>query len=126
VVSVLTRKVVLLGRGEGLGAYHVPAGEYVGAVITPMTRDERRFPEPDRYHPDRYLDAPPPLDLLFGRGAFSCVAQEFSRILVATALSGLFRQFQMKLTAPAQDRICRVHLTCPTRTIPVLLHRRCS
>lgn len=124
-LMVMTRKAKEpLVCPDGDRAYHIPAGEYVGAVITPLTMDEQRFPEPERYHPDRYLDTTPPFDLLYGRGVFGCVAQEFSRVVVATVLSELFPRYRMTLAGPVPDRFCRVHLTYPTSPIPIALHRR--
>jgi cytochrome P450 len=38
-----------------LGGYNVPAGTFIFANMTAMSRMDEYYPEPEQYHPERWL-----------------------------------------------------------------------
>jgi cytochrome P450 len=117
-LAAITRKlkqpVTCPANGQ---SYQISAGRYVGVAVTALTRDGTRFPDPDAYCPRRYIDTPPPLDLLYGQGPFGCVAREFSRVLIAGTLATLFDLYELRLTVPVPERINRLNIAYPSKPI---------
>jgi len=124
-LGIVTRKVKqeLIYRDQHQ-ACQIPAGEYVGTLVTAVTKDPERFPEPEIYNPDRYLVGPPPLDVIYGRGPFGCVGREFSRILITTVLVELLDQHSMRLISAPPRRHSRLHLLYPKVPVVAAVHRR--
>jgi cytochrome P450 len=92
--------------------YQLAAGSLVGVFPRGINLDSATVDKPDQYRPDRHLTAQPNLSL-FGRGAFGCVAQQFTQTLVATALRDILDRSTITLLDPEPQRRCRVHLTYP-------------
>ncbi|KXN92808.1 O-methylsterigmatocystin oxidoreductase [Leucoagaricus sp. SymC.cos] len=61
--------------------YHIPKGSIVIPNVWAMSRDEKRFPEPEQFQPERFLTsdgklnpkANDPFDFVFGFGRRKCV-----------------------------------------------------
>lgn len=92
--------------------YQLAAGSLVGVFPHGINRDPATVDEPAHYGPDRHLTTPSRLSL-FGHGAFGCVAQEFTRVLVGTTLREILDRSTITLLGPEPPRRCRVHLTYP-------------
>jgi cytochrome P450 len=70
-----------------IGASRVRAGTVVVAMLGSANRDERRFPRPGEFDPDRR----PPHHLAFGAGAHACLGAQLARIQARAALAALVR-----------------------------------
>ncbi|MEU7632678.1 cytochrome P450 [Nocardia sp. NPDC049220] len=103
--------------------YHVPAGGYVGVFPGALNRDPGLVRSPDDYRPDRHAGGESTQLALFGRGAFGCVAREFSKILTAVTLDGVLSRYELDLLEAPPARRCRVHLTYPSVPTPARVSR---
>lgn len=78
-----------------LGGYELPTGAMLGCSILLAHYNETTWPEPDRFLPERFLDARPgPFTYFpFGGGIRRCIGEAFAlyemRIVLATVLSKL-------------------------------------
>ncbi|OJT09761.1 O-methylsterigmatocystin oxidoreductase [Trametes pubescens] len=89
--------------------YTIPTGTLVTVNVRGLTHDEERYPDPDKFKPERFLDcngryttaaAQDPRRFLFGFGRRSCpgmhVADNFLYIVIATVLAAF-------TISPAED-----------------------
>lgn len=92
-LRVTTAEVEVAGRV-------VPAGSAVIGAICSANRDESRFPDADRFDPERRA-AP---HLAFGHGPHYCLGAPLARAELRIALSALARRFpDLRLTVPVGD-----------------------
>ncbi|HCT77882.1 MAG TPA: cytochrome P450 [Micromonosporaceae bacterium] len=94
----------------------VRAGEAVLVMLGAANRDPRRFPDPDRFDPDRPNNVP----LSFGLGPHYCLGAALSKIEAEIAFPALFKRFP-RLTivtpsAPVKPLILRGHDTLMVTT----------
>jgi cytochrome P450 len=68
---------------------HVPAGARVVVVLAAGNRDPRRFPDPNRFDPDRKGSQP----LSFGGGIHFCLGAALARLEAQIALPMVLRRF---------------------------------
>lgn len=125
-VSALIRwlkKPLVYTASDGT-AYYIPENSIVGAFPYLLNRDPERWPEPDRYRPDRYRDIPAPRTALFGTGPFGCVAGEFSRRLIAGVCEHIVTEWSVTLLDPVPAKMRRVHLTYPSTPLPARIVAR--
>lgn len=83
-----------------IAGYRVPKGSLVSANIYAMHRNPRWFPEPDRFLPERWLDAdklPRGAYLPFGEGARTCVGNHFALAECKVVLATFLRQHDLQL-----------------------------
>ena len=92
----LTRDVTLHG-------VEMPKGSRVLLINGATGRDERRFPDPDRYDVRRAID----LHLGFGYGRHVCLGASLARLESRIALEELLRRFRDWEVAP--DGVERMH-----------------
>ncbi|HEX8768842.1 MAG TPA: cytochrome P450 [Jatrophihabitans sp.] len=79
----------------------VPAGTKVVLILGAANRDPRRFPDPDRFDPDRGELQP----LSFGAGSHFCLGAPLSRMEAQIALPRLLRRFpKLALAGPPLRR----------------------
>ena len=77
-----------IARGEqSLAGVALPPGSRIFAFIGSANRDERRFPDPDRFDPTRKTKG----HLAFGFGAHHCLGSGLARLEARVALDLLFR-----------------------------------
>jgi cytochrome P450 len=89
------------------GGFVVPAGALVFTSPYVLQRDPRYFPEPDRFHPDRWTPSfkaslPKFAYFPFGGGPRQCIGESFARmelLLVVATLAQRWR-FRMKSARP--------------------------
>ncbi|MCB9683138.1 MAG: cytochrome P450 [Alphaproteobacteria bacterium] len=99
------------------GAVHtVPAGHFLSVFSHGLNRDPAVYPDPLAWRPERYLEGAP-APLLFGTGPFSCVAQHWVKRLLATCLGVLVDRVDATLERPLPERVSRVHLLYPSRSV---------
>jgi hypothetical protein len=65
-----------------VGGYRIPPGHVLGLSAGLTHYDPRLFPEPDRFHPDRFLDARPGTYswIPFGGGRRRCIGASFAHM----------------------------------------------
>lgn len=80
-----------------IGGESLPAGTFLHLAIASADRDERQFPEPDRFDVAR----DPNRHLAFGHGIHTCAGNSVARIEAAIAFSRLLARFpNMARAAP--------------------------
>jgi cytochrome P450 len=74
----------------------IPARTTVFLAPLLLHRRSQTFRDPDRFNPDRWIDAePPPFAYVpFGAGARRCIGEDFARNETAIVLAALLRQFR--------------------------------
>ena len=73
-----------------LGGARLPAGAMVSILVGSANRDEARFPNADRFQPDR----PKETHLAFGHGTHFCLGAQLSRMEAKLALEALLPRIQ--------------------------------
>ncbi len=112
-----------------LGGWEVPAGATVAASPLLMHHDARWFPEPERFDPDRWLDArrdavPRFAYLPFGTGPRACVGEQFAWAEATTVLAGLLDRWS---ASPDPAHVVRPEYRVTMRPgggLPMTLHAR--
>lgn len=87
--------------------YQIPAGWLVNYQISATHHDERHFPEPGRFDPDRFepnsqRSRPPFAHVPFGGGVRECIGKEFARLEMKILGAKLLQGFQWEIV-PHQD-----------------------
>ncbi len=79
----------------------VAPGERVGLLIGAANRDPARWPEPDRFDPDRPCGPCAAPHLAFGGGLHFCLGAPLARLELEVALPRLFaRRPALRLAGP--------------------------
>ncbi|WP_326821757.1 cytochrome P450 [Streptosporangium sp. NBC_01756] len=95
---------------------HIPAGSRVVVVLAAGNRDPRRYPDPNRFDPDRANSQP----LSFGGGVHFCLGAALARLEAQIVLPMLARRFPhiaLADTATYRDRwVIRGLRTLPVAT----------
>jgi cytochrome P450 len=96
--------VWVLGRAItvpcAIGQYIAPAGSILFASQYLLHRDARFFPEPDRFHPDRFLASNKMHQFAyfpFGIGPRRCIGESFALLEGTLALGTILRRWEIKL-----------------------------
>jgi cytochrome P450 len=103
-------------RATSIAGVDVPAGHMVSAVIGSANRDERRFPDPDRFDLDRRTDD----HLSFGFGQHFCLGYHLARLEARTVLTALLDRLpDLRLDPDAEaPRVTGLAFRSP-RALPV-------
>jgi cytochrome P450 len=85
-----------------LGEYTVPRGSLISIITTALHRDQRFFPDPDRFDPDRFaagwMDRIPRYAYLpFGGGPRVCIGNGFALMEARLILATLAQRFRFAL-----------------------------
>ena len=83
----------------------VPRGARILLLIGAANRDEREYPEPDRFHVERQIPEP----LGFGQGVHFCLGASLARLETRVALEEFARRFPRYAVDEARCR--RVHMS---------------
>ncbi len=121
VVSIVIRK---LTEAVELGGYELPAGTAVVPSIHLVHRDPAIYPEPERFRPERFLEAPPGTYtwIPFGGGVRRCLGAAFAQQEMAAVLRELVVRRSISPTDPAPERNFRRAITeTPRRNAEVVL-----
>jgi cytochrome P450 len=87
-------------RDTTIGGFDIAQGTVVTAVFAELHRNERYWPDPDRFDPDRFLpDAVKARDryayLPFGGGPRSCIGDHFALLEATLALAVILRRWRL-------------------------------
>ncbi len=97
VVSLFNRRAI---RDTKLGQWHIPKGATVSVPIWNVHHDERYYPEPDKFQPERFLPGAPKIPrgayLPFGVGPHICIGQHLALLEMAQICAALLRQFDFE------------------------------
>lgn len=112
-----------------LGRWDVPAGSTVAASPLLLHHDARWFPDPERFDPDRWLDArkdavPRFAYLPFGTGPRACIGEQFAWAEATTILGTLVDRWS---ATPDPAHVVRPEYRVTMRPgggLPVTLHER--
>ena len=95
-----------------LGAYEVPAGSYLMAAIAALHYREDLFPEPQRFLPERFLEAKPNTYswIPFGGGVRRCVGAAFAEFEMRVVLRTILERAELCAPDPRPEKV-RVRTT---------------
>jgi cytochrome P450 len=99
---------------EGLdlpGGYHLPRGTIVGINPWVSSRSEVFGADPERFNPDRWLEAPQSQlremdttwEFMFGAGSRKCLGRNVSLIEIHKVFPELLRRYRVELADPTKE-----------------------
>jgi cytochrome P450 len=108
-------------RPTRLGDAALPAGTEIALCPLVAHRDPARFPDPDRFLPERWTTArPSPFEYLpFGAGGHVCAGRALATALLASVLAELVPVHELVL-ATEQAVDWRLHIQLLPRVDPVM------
>ncbi|MGW1145308.1 cytochrome P450 [Streptomyces sp. NPDC002454] len=100
---LMTREVT---EDTVLGTVPLPRGTVLGISPYLVHRRPDRYPEPDRFDPDRWLDARPDRTayLPFGSGARKCIGDRFGTVQATVVLATIATRWRLEPTDPRPPR----------------------
>jgi cytochrome P450 len=129
----LTPIVPLVGRRltrpMTIGGIDLPAGVVASPCIYLAHRRPDRWPEPERFRPERFLEAKPtPYEFLpFGGGVRRCLGMAFALVEMKIVLAEVFARIEMRAAPGYQVRVVRRSVTlAPSEGMPVVVDRRAA
>ena len=89
-----------------LGSWVIPRGFSIIVSIAQLHADPCVFPHPDRFEPQRYLDAKPPTFswIPFGGGTRRCVGAAFANMEMDVVLRTVLQHFVVEPTGAADEK----------------------
>ena len=118
-----------LTRPLTVGGHALPAGVIAAPSIVLAHRRPERWPDPDRFAPQRFLDAKPtPYEFLpFGGGVRRCVGAAFALYEMKIVLAEIVRRVELELQPGYEVRVVRRSVTlAPSEGMPVVVARRAA
>ncbi|EPS93950.1 hypothetical protein FOMPIDRAFT_48762 [Fomitopsis schrenkii] len=106
---VASRTPLMLTEDDVYAGYNLSEGTVVVVNIWAMSRDEKRFPDPDRFDPERFMDsslsaeakeARDPRKFVFGFGRRLCPGRMLADSSIFLAAANLLAAFDIR---PAQE-----------------------
>ncbi|XP_038685629.1 cytochrome P450 716B1-like [Tripterygium wilfordii] len=100
--------------------YTIPKGWQIFWVSSMTHMDDRLFPEPTKFDPNRFRDQasiPPYSFIAFGAGPRLCPGIEFARMETLVAIHYITTRFTWKLCA--DNLFSRVPMPLPTKGLPI-------
>jgi cytochrome P450 len=113
-----------------LGGYQIPKGSIVYAFSYVTHRDERWFPEPERFDPERFLGEKerkfsPFAYFPFGAGPRACIGAQFALTEMTLVAACLLRRFEFSLRPGDRDPEPLAHLSLrPRGGLSMVLRKR--
>jgi cytochrome P450 len=115
-----------LTRPMTIGGHPLPAGVVGAPSIVLAHRRPERWPDPDRFAPERFLDAKPtPYEFLpFGGGVRRCIGAAFALYEMKIVLAEILRRVELELQPGYEARVIRRSVTlAPSQGMPVVVGR---
>jgi cytochrome P450 len=110
-----------------IGPWTVPAGKIASVNLLGILGDERLYPEPERFRPERFLERSFAATefLPFGGGQRRCLGAAFAEAELALALAVIATEWELTLEDSAPERAVRKNLTMgPERGVPIRVQGR--
>ena len=126
VAALMTRRTI---APITLGGVDVPRGAMLRVTPWVLHRDERWFPQADRFVPERFLDGAAPIEkgawMPFGVGPRVCIGQHFAMLEMALLAAMLLQRYEMRLPAGVAACAPTLHVTLrPDAPVALRLVRR--
>ena len=109
-----------------IGGYEMGAGSFVLAAISALHHRDDAFPEPERFRPERFLDAK--VDnyawIPFGGGVRRCIGATFAEYEMRTILREFVERAELRAADPAAEKVKIRNITMvPSKGARVVLER---
>jgi cytochrome P450 family 110 len=124
IVPDVPREVVVPFK---LGPWSIPTGTAVAVATTLLHSDERVYPEPEAFRPERWLERKPsPFSYTpFGGGPRRCLGAAFATYEMKIALATIVRTMTFEPARRAATRPARQNITIgPAKGVLVVARRR--
>jgi cytochrome P450 len=113
-----------------IDGHQLPAGTRIMSSVALIQRDERHFPAPDEFRPDRFLNgdgAAAYTWIPFGGGRRRCIGASFAMLEMAVVLRAVLERFDLSAAQPEPERPRMRHVTfVPERGGEIVALRRSS
>ncbi|XP_063706449.1 cytochrome P450 4C1-like [Culicoides brevitarsis] len=110
--------------------YTIPVGASVSIGIYGCSRDERYFPDPEKFDPDRFLpenkkNLHPYAFIPFSAGLRNCIGQRFAQLEEKVILSMMIRNFKITSPVPLKDmKYIQEIVSRPIDGVKLILEKR--
>lgn len=103
----------LLKEAVDVGGYRLPAGSIVNPGIGLVHQDADLYPDPERFDPDRMIDATlsPTAYLPFGGGSRRCLGATFATVEMKVLLREILRRVELCTTTAPDEKQKSKHVT---------------
>ncbi len=118
-----------LTRPMRIGGADLPAGVVAAPCIYLAHRRHDRWPEPERFRPERFLETKPtPYEFLpFGGGVRRCLGMAFALVEMKIVLAEVLGRVELRAAPGYQVRVVRRSVTlAPSEGMPVVVERRAA
>lgn len=104
VITEVFRKAT---RRTDLGGYVIEAGTQVAASVLMVQFDERAYPEPHEFRPERFLDgAPEPYAWIpFGGGVRRCIGAAFALLEMRVVIAAVVARADLRASRPSDEAL---------------------
>ncbi|XP_055594967.1 cytochrome P450 4C1-like [Uranotaenia lowii] len=119
-----------LSEDVTLGGYHIPQGTLLGIHAYHVHRDERFYPDPEKFDPDRFLpenteNRHPYAYIPFSAGPRNCIGQKFAILEEKSVLAAVLRKYRIRSANTREEQLINVELiTRPKDGIRLYLEKR--
>ncbi len=116
-----------LTRPMKIGGVDLPAGVVAAPCIYLAHRRPERWPEPERFRPERFLETKPtPYEFLpFGGGVRRCLGMAFALVEMKIVLAEVLSRLELRTAPGYQVRVVRRSVTlAPSEGMPVVVAQR--
>lgn len=125
-VFVMFRRAV---EDTQIGSYSIPAGSKVTLPQFHLHRDERFYPDPGTFRPDRWnaefeANLPDYAYFPFGGGPRHCIGMRFAMMEMQTVLATILRDWELEPLNDPEPTYSSGATLHPEESIRVRLHRR--
>lgn len=123
-VPIVVRKLL---EPMELGGYEVPAGATVAPCAYLLHRDEKIYPQPRSFRPERFLENPPGTYtwIPFGGGVRRCLAASFALLEMKRVIQTVLSEVELRPVQRRSERVARSSIAfVPDRHAEAVVVRR--